>query len=94
MTKGSMVGTKGHKRSILYMTTNYEDTIVVAENAKKTGMWYFRLGHLSEKCMKLMVTNGEFIDLKIVNHYMCESCIFGKQERVSFLSDDRKLKSQ
>uniref|UniRef100_A0A0D3DKA6 GAG-pre-integrase domain-containing protein n=2 Tax=Brassica TaxID=3705 RepID=A0A0D3DKA6_BRAOL len=56
--KGSMVVARGHKRGTLYMTTSYQDTVAVVENAKQTKLWHCRLGHMSEKGMKLMVENG------------------------------------
>ena len=34
--KGSMVVARGHKRGTLYMTTSYQDTVAVVENAKQT----------------------------------------------------------
>uniref|UniRef100_A0A0D3E6W1 GAG-pre-integrase domain-containing protein n=1 Tax=Brassica oleracea var. oleracea TaxID=109376 RepID=A0A0D3E6W1_BRAOL len=84
--KGSMMVARGHKRGTLYMTTSYQDTVVVVENAKQTKLWHCRLGHMSEKGMKLMVENGALPDLKTVDHQMCESCILGKQKRVTLTS--------
>ena len=92
--KGSMVVARGHKRGTLYMTTSYQDTVAVVENAKHTKLWHCRLGHMSEKGMKLMVENGALPDLKTVDHQMCESCILGKQKRVSFSKGGREPKSE
>lgn len=92
--KGSIVVARGHKRGTLYMTTSYQDTVAVVENAKQTKLWHCRLGHMSEKGMKLMVENGALPDLKTVDHQMCESCILGKQKRVSFSKGGREPKSE
>ncbi|XP_018473776.1 uncharacterized mitochondrial protein AtMg00300-like [Raphanus sativus] len=91
--KGSMVVARGHKRDTLYMTTSYQDTIVVVENAKQTKLWHCRWVHMSEKGMKLMIENGALPDLKTVDHQMCESCILGKQKRASFSKGGREPKS-
>lgn len=76
------------------MTTSYQNIVVVVENAKHTKLWHCRLGHMSEKGMKLMVENGAIPDLKTVDHQMCESCILGKQKRVSFSKGGREPKSE
>uniref|UniRef100_A0A0D3A6Y6 Uncharacterized protein n=1 Tax=Brassica oleracea var. oleracea TaxID=109376 RepID=A0A0D3A6Y6_BRAOL len=62
--KGLMVVARGHKRGTLYMTTSYQDIVVVVENAKRTKLLHCRLGHMSEKGMKLMVENGALPVLK------------------------------
>lgn len=64
----------------------------VVNNTEKIELWHCRLGHMSEKGMKLLLNDGKIPKLKSVDHHLCKSCVFGKQERVSFLIGGRELK--
>ncbi|PON74499.1 Ribonuclease H-like domain containing protein [Parasponia andersonii] len=48
---------------------------------------------MSEKGMEVMLSKGKLPELKSVEHSLCESCIFGKQRRVSFLKGRREPKA-
>ena len=61
-----------------------EDMVVVTEAANNSSLWHQRLGHISEKGMKLMAAKGKLSILKHVDVGVCEHCIFGKQKKVSF----------
>ena len=39
---------------------------------------------MSEKNMKILHFSGKLEGLKSIEHKLCESCIFGKQKKVSF----------
>ena len=54
----------------------------VAEGAFGSCLWHNRLGHMSTKGMKMLVAKGALEGLKSVG--LCESCVMGKQKRVSF----------
>ena len=75
VTKGAMVVARGHKTRTLYMTSSCRDMVAILDNTKKTELWHCRLGHMSEKGMKLLVRNGKIPELKSVEHHLCESCI-------------------
>uniref|UniRef100_A0A2N9FSS1 Retrovirus-related Pol polyprotein from transposon TNT 1-94 n=1 Tax=Fagus sylvatica TaxID=28930 RepID=A0A2N9FSS1_FAGSY len=94
ITKGAMVVARGKKTGTLYMTTSPRDTIAVAEAGTDTNLWHRRLGHMSEKGMKVLLSKGKLPKLKSVEFDMCESCILGKQKKVSFLKGGRTPKSK
>ena len=66
------------KTGTLYMTSSPRDTIVVAEASTNTNLWHRRLGHMSEKGMKMLLLKGKLPELKSIDFNMCESCILGK----------------
>ena len=43
--------------------------------------------------MKELLSKGKLSELKNVHFDMCESCIMGKQKKLSFLTGDRKLRA-
>jgi hypothetical protein len=94
ITKGAMVVARGKKTGTLYMTTSPRDMIAVAEAGTDTNLWHCRLGHMSEKGMKVLLSKGKLLELKSVEFDMCESCILGKQKKVSFLKGGRTPKSK
>ena len=76
------------------MTSSPRDTIAVAEVSTNTSLWHRKLGHMSEKGMKMLLSRGKLLELKSINFDMCESCILGKQENVSFLKTGRTPKAE
>ncbi|MBE2321325.1 DDE-type integrase/transposase/recombinase, partial [Solirubrobacter sp. CPCC 204708] len=68
--------------------------VAVADAGGDTNLWHNRLGHMSEKGMKVLLSKGKLPGLKSVEFDLCESCIFGKQKKVSFLKSGRVPKSQ
>lgn len=83
VTKGNLVVARGKKRGSLYMIAD-EDMVAVTEAVNNSTLWHQRLGHMSEKGMKLMAAKGKLSSLKHVDVGVCEHCIFGKQKKVSF----------
>ena len=74
------------------MTSSLRDTIVVAKASNDTSLWHHRLGHMSEKGMKMLLSKGKLPELKSVDFNMCESCILRKQKKLSFLNISRTPK--
>ena len=81
-----MVVAHGQKTGTLYTTSNCHDMVAVVDNTKKTELWHCRLGHMNENEMKMLVKDSMISELKSMEHHTCESCILGKQKRVSFSS--------
>ncbi|XP_014627753.1 uncharacterized protein LOC114375550 [Glycine soja] len=81
--KGNLVVARGKKSESLYMIAD-EDIVVVTEAVNNSTLWHQRLGHMSEKGMKLMAAKGKLSSLKHVDVGVCENYIFGKQKKVSF----------
>ena len=84
----------GKKTNTLYMTSSPKETITVAKANTDTSLWHCKLGHISEKGMKMLLSKGKLPKLKSVDFDMCESCILGKQKRVSFLKTSRIPKAE
>ena len=76
------------------MTSSPRDTIVVANASTDTSLWHRRLGHMSEKGMKMLLSKGKLSELKSIDFVMCESCILGKQKKMSFLKTGRTPKAE
>ena len=94
VTKGVKVLARRKKIGTLYMTSSPRDTIAVAEASGDTSLWHRRLGHISEKGMKMLLSKGKLAELKSVDFDICESCILGKQKNVSLLKTDRTPKAE
>ena len=94
VTKGVRVLTCGKKTDILYITSSLKDIIEVAEASTDTSLWHYRLGHMNEKRMKMLLSKRKLPELKSVDFDMCESCILGKQKKVSFLKTGRTPKAE
>lgn len=93
VTKGAMVVARGNKTGTLYMTSSCRDTVAIANSTENSSLWHCRLGHMSEKGMKMLHSRGRLPDLKSVEHNLCEGCVFGKQKRVSFVKTGREPKA-
>ncbi|KAL5129021.1 Retrovirus-related Pol polyprotein from transposon TNT 1-94 [Glycine soja] len=62
----------------------WKDMVAVTEAVNNSTLWHQRLGHMSEKGMKLMAAKGKLSSLKHVDVGVYQHCIFGKQKKVSF----------
>ena len=94
VTKGAKVLACGRKTGTQYITSSPKDTIVATEASTDTSLWHHKLGHMSKKGMKMLLSKGELPELKSIDFDMCESCILGKQKKVSFLKTDRTTKAE
>ncbi|KAL6333534.1 hypothetical protein AAG906_028719 [Vitis piasezkii] len=88
------LGTACGKKITSDMTSSPRDTIAVANASTNTSLWHRRLGHMSEKWMKMLLSKGKLPELKSIDFDMCESCILGKQKNVSFLKTGRTPKTK
>ena len=59
-----MVLGHGKKTGTLYMTSRPRDTIVVAKVGSNVSLWHCRLGHMSKKKMKMLLSKGKLLELK------------------------------
>ena len=94
VTKGVKVLARRKKIGTLYMTSSPKDTIAIVEASADTSLWHHRLGRISEKGMKMLLSKGKLAELKSIDFDMCESCILEKQKNVSFLKTGRTLKAE
>lgn len=76
--KGAMVVARGTKAGTLYTTTGCINAVVDAESTSASSLWHNRLGHMSTKGMKMLVTKGVLDGLEAVDMGLCESCVMGK----------------
>ena len=62
------------------MTLGSGASISIASSELDNGVWHQRLGHMSEKEMKVMLSKDKLSGLKFVELDFCEDCIYGKQK--------------
>ena len=94
VTKGARILAREKKTDTLYMTSSPRDTIAVAETSTDTSLWHYRLGRMSEKGMKMLLSREKLPELKSIDFDMYESCILGKEKNVNFLKTDRTPKAE
>lgn len=58
------------------MTYSSRDIIVAVDAGAKLDLWHKKLGHMNEKGMKVLLSKGKLLELKTIEHSLCESCIF------------------
>ena len=56
---------RGKKTSTLYISSSPRDIIAVADASTNTSLWHRRLGHMSEKRMKMLLSKGKLPELKV-----------------------------
>ena len=66
--------------------------VAIAEGAFGSCLWHNKLGHMSTKGMKMLVAKGALEGLKSIDMGLCESCVMGKQKKVSFTKTPREPK--
>ncbi|KAK3037909.1 hypothetical protein RJ639_031800 [Escallonia herrerae] len=94
VTKGSMVVARGERVGTLYTLSgihNHFISLAFTEN-QITTLWHHRLGHLSESGMKILHSKNALPGMKNIQLDFCESCVYGKQKRVSFWRDGKEKK--
>ena len=92
VTKGAMVMAHGKKQGTLYVTSGTNTVLAAASSEPDATTWHRRLGHMSEKGMKAMITNEKLPGLKQLDLEFCEDCVYGKQKKVSFSKNIQKHK--
>ena len=85
VTKKVMIIAQEKKRSTLYMIIELAHVVVVTAANDDTSLWHNKLGHISQKRMKKLLSKGKLPELKNVHFDMCESYIMGKQKKLIFL---------
>jgi hypothetical protein len=94
VVRGNLVISKGKKRGSLYMVKIPTDGVnAVTSGLSPSVLWHQRLGHMSEKGMKMLAAKVKFQDLKKVKSGFCQPCVFSKQKRVSFVKSGRTPKA-
>ena len=58
VTKGAIVVARGNKTGTLYVNSSCKSRIAVADNSVSSDLWHYRLGHISEKGMKMGSCKG------------------------------------
>ena len=84
---------RGNKTGSLYVNSNCRRTIAIADDTVSLNLWHYRLGHMSEKGMKMLHVNGKLQEMKEVDHNLCEGCVFAKQKKVSFSKVNKEPKT-
>ncbi|KAE8729558.1 hypothetical protein F3Y22_tig00003507pilonHSYRG00010 [Hibiscus syriacus] len=59
ITKGALLIARGKKTGTIYVTSNLENIITVVDVDVKSNLWHQRLGHMSEKGMKTLLSEGK-----------------------------------
>lgn len=65
------------------------DIVIVAEEPA-TDSWHKRLGHVTERGLKILAEKNLLPVIKSTEFKFCEHCIMGTQKRVSFLRNNSK----
>ena len=78
VSKGARILVCGHKIGTLYMTMNNKDIVAIANTSANSKLWHLRLGHMSEKGMKVLMSKGKLPELKLVKSNLCEGHIIRK----------------
>ena len=76
------------------MTSNCLYMVSIVDNNSNIDLLHCRLKQMSDKGMKVLISNCKLPRLKFVENKLCESCIFRKQKRVSFSKVRRELKEE
>ena len=92
--KGVMVMAHDKKEGTLHMTLGSGASISIASSELDIGVWHRRLGHMSEKRMKVILSKNELSGLKSIDLDFCEECVHGKQRRVGFSKARKTLKAK
>jgi hypothetical protein len=78
VSTGAKILARGYKTGTLYITTIIRETIDVTDESVDSKLWHLRLGHMSEKGMKVLLSRGNLLELKLVGSNLCEYCILEK----------------
>jgi hypothetical protein len=90
-----LVVVEGKKRGTLYtLKSKLQKEDIVATATKEdptTNLCHKILGHLTERSLKILAKQKLFPRIKREEFKLCEHCIMGRQERVSFIRYRRKM---
>jgi hypothetical protein len=91
---GARILAQDNKTCTLYMTINIRDTTAFVDASVNSKLWHLKLGHMSEKGMKVLLSKGKLPALKSVESNICEGCILGKLNKVSFVKVGKASKPE
>lgn len=96
VTKGYLILARGKMVGTLYLLTNASHICTLDSFSTKLDVekWHHRLGHMSEKGMKILHSQKLLPKLKEVGLGFYEYYIYGKQKRVRFLKVGKEKKNQ
>lgn len=94
ITKGVMIVARGNKTGTLYMAINTKNTAALGDADVDSNLWHRRLGHKSEKGLKVLLSKVKLSGIKSMDIGLCEDYIFGKQKRVSFSKANKTPKTR
>lgn len=60
------------------------EAAVVKTSVNLTNRWHSRLGHMSLKCMNILVKKGYLSEKEVNSLDFCETCVLGKSHKQSF----------
>ena len=60
------------------------ESMVARPETDMTKIWHSRLGHMSLKCMNILVKDGYLTDKEVKTLGFCESSVLGKSHKLSF----------
>ncbi len=92
VSRGALVVMKGRLQHGVYILigNSVMGTVAVSSSLEKnndqTELWHRRLGHMSEKGLAVLGKQGLLEGVEIGKLKFCETCVKGKQRRVSFSS--------
>ncbi|CAA0837791.1 Uncharacterized mitochondrial protein AtMg00300, partial [Striga hermonthica] len=78
----------------LYTASGSSSNILLAGAVSQSHLWHNRLGHMSEKGMKVLKSRGLLPEFESVDVGLCEQCVLGKQKRVSFTTTGKAPKTE
>ncbi|CAA0805819.1 Uncharacterized mitochondrial protein AtMg00300 [Striga hermonthica] len=78
----------------LYTASGSSSNILLAGVVSQSHLWNSRLGHMSEKGIKVLKSRGLLPELGLVDVGLCEQCVLRKQKRVSFTTTGRAPKTE
>jgi hypothetical protein len=79
ISKGAMTIARGKKSGTLYKTARTCHLIAIAAN-ENPNLWHQRLGHMSEKGMKIMHSKGKLPSLWSIEIDICEDYLESRKE--------------
>ena len=94
ISKGAMTIAKGKKVGSLYLTEQKSGEALVSSESVDANLWHKRLGHISERGLKVLVTRQKLPKMKEAKLDFCEDCVLGKQSKVSFSTTPRAKKME
>ncbi|KAG8502566.1 hypothetical protein CXB51_001088 [Gossypium anomalum] len=89
VTSGALVILKGIRKNNLYyyQGSTFIGAVAAASDNKELDsmqLWHMKLGHTSEKSLKILAKQGLLKGAKACKLKFCEHCVLGKQKRVKF----------